>query len=466
MELQGQILVFTENGCEECINAKTKLDSLFLPYVEVDLTINPGKRSEMVTLTDQESVPQIFFNDNHIGSYQDLIGLETNNQLDSLIELVKVTPVPKNAPKPTGRDTSDCRVTLENILIKMDAQGLLLPHRQYFTVHHSSFHGKDLVSWLKNEEGMTQEAALSTGEDMVKQGLITHVTDTQHPFVNSPQLFKVVGAGYPSALNAGITTGGGEVSAVEIGEDLRKYMTSLAGRHITEEGYKVDYDGIKDDDEFVKYVETAQALQRVSLEGLSRDELVAMFVNVYNALIIHGIVIRGAPTNHFIRYKFFNNVSYVIAGHNYSLNDIENGVLRANRKGMTDLSNPFSAKDPRLEVALKTPEPRVHFALNCASKGCPPIRFYSAAKLDAQLNLATKAFLTAGGCIIDKETHQVSLSPILKWYKADFGRSDSEVLTWILGFISHTDEGQVLEELIDKKQYKISWQGYDWSLNH
>ena len=472
MELRGQILIYTESGCKECMNTKTKLESLLLPYIEIDLVAHPERRFEMENLTDRDTVPQIFFNDHHVGGYYDLIDLETSGQLDSFIDQVKNTPIPDTAPRPpevstNGSTTSGMAlVKLENLLLKMANQGVLQSRRKMFTVYHNSFHGKDLVAWLTSQEMMSYQDALNTAGDMLHQGLIVHVSDPDHPFADSGQLFKVVGADFPSALNAGIAQGCTELSAVKISENLRKIMTSLSGRHITEEGYKVDYEGIKSDVEFAKFVITAQSLQRVSLSGMTKQELIAMFINIYNALVVHGIVSRGAPTNHLVRYRFFKSVSYVIAGQNYSLNDIENGVLRANSKGMADFCKPFSAGDPRLSVALETPEPRIHFALNCASKGCPPIRFYSPDKLETQLNRATKSFLSSGGCVVNSDNHQVSLSPILKWYKADFGKSDSDMLRWVCGFISNTDEGRVLQELIDTKQFKIVWQGYDWSLNH
>lgn len=72
-------------------------------------------------------------------------------------------------------------------------------------------------------------------------------------------------------------------------------------------------------------------------------------------------------------------MSYVISGYTYSLNDIENGILRANRKPIGSLRKPFPKGDPRLLVALPNPEPKVHFALVCGAKSCPPIKTYSAA---------------------------------------------------------------------------------------
>ena len=78
-----------------------------------------------------------------------------------------------------------------------------------------------------------------------------------------------------------------------------------------------------------------------------------------------------------ILFQFFNTISYIIGGHSYSLNDIENGILRANRKAIGALKKPFGKNDPRLAVALSEPEPKVHFGLVCGAKSCPPIKTYT-----------------------------------------------------------------------------------------
>ena len=76
-------------------------------------------------------------------------------------------------------------------------------------------------------------------------------------------------------------------------------------------------------------------------------------------------------------FQFFNTVSYVIGGLTFTLNEIENGVLRSNRKPIGALSKPFSKNDLRLKIALEQPEPKIHFALVCGAKSCPPIKTYS-----------------------------------------------------------------------------------------
>lgn len=71
----------------------------------------------------------------------------------------------------------------------------------------------------------------------------------------------------------------------------------------------------------------------------------------------------GVPSNDFQRLSFFDHVFYDIGGLEYSLNDIENGILRANRIPPYHFSRPFTSSDPRLEFALEKNETRIHFGL-------------------------------------------------------------------------------------------------------
>lgn len=70
--------------------------------------------------------------------------------------------------------------------------------------------------------------------------------------------------------------------------------------------------------------------------------------------------------------------SYNVGGHTFSLDDIEHGILRCNKKHPTSGAVAFSISDPRLPFVLHLPlDPRIHFALNCGAKGCPAIRAYA-----------------------------------------------------------------------------------------
>ncbi len=147
------------------------------------------------------------------------------------------------------------------------------------------------------------------------------------------------------------------------------------------------------------YKKLTLELQRADLSSLPRNARLAFFINVYNALVIHGTVEKGRPRNMLTKFMFFKNTAYNIGGQIYSLNEMENGILRANRcvvrfalelrsdktkckflysRSMgTFFLTPFSSDDPRLALALEKPEPRIHFALNCGAKSCPPIKTYS-----------------------------------------------------------------------------------------
>ncbi|KAL0183810.1 hypothetical protein M9458_019506, partial [Cirrhinus mrigala] len=111
----------------------------------------------------------------------------------------------------------------------------------------------------------------------------------------------------------------------------------------------VDYKAMSRSLYFERYCDLAVQLQQVELLSLSREEKLAFFINVYNALVIHGNLRLGFPKNIWQRYRFFNYVSYFIGGQVFTLQDIENGVLRGNRKGVAQLLKPFSRNDPRLQ---------------------------------------------------------------------------------------------------------------------
>ena len=106
--------------------------------------------------------------------------------------------------------------------------------------------------------------------------------------------------------------------------------------------------------------------------------------------------------------QFFNTISYTIGGYTFALNEIENGVLRSNRKAIGAVTKPFSKSDPRLKVALPAPEPKIHFALVCGAKSCPPIKTYTS----AVRTFITFSYLFAR-LLIEKLLIRVDRSPYL-----------------------------------------------------
>jgi len=150
-----------------------------------------------------------------------------------------------------------------------------------------------------------------------------------------------------------------------------------------------------------------------------------------------------------------------VGGIRFSLEDIEHGVLRAN-KGHTYLpGSQFSARDPRRTNVVEKLDPRIHFALNCASRSCPPIGVYTTEKLDQELDLAAHNFIQAETRLSKAGDHLLT-SSIFKWYWNDFGGLKG-MRTLFLGAIPHDDKRYSL--LTNNERNPFRFLPYDWELN-
>lgn len=162
-----------------------------------------------------------------------------------------------------------------------------------------------------------------------------------------------------------------------------------------------------------------------------RNEKLAFYINAYNASILSE-ALQKYPTKSVkdTLFTFFTAKRITVAGEKMSFNHLEKDIIR-----------PLS-------------EPRIHFALNCASRSCPPLRaeVYSAAKLDAQLDEQTRGYVNSDrGVKANGGTAQ--LSKIFDWYKEDFG-GDAGVSAFLK------------KHRKDKSDFKtVSYQDYDWGLN-
>jgi hypothetical protein len=179
----------------------------------------------------------------------------------------------------------------------------------------------------------------------------------------------------------------------------------------------------------------------------------AFWLNLYNAFIqikakAHPEMIKES------RNDFFSNTWIKIAGQTMSFDDIEHGMLRNSqwKYGMGYIEAWFTG---RFEKALKVNKVdyRIHFALNCAAAGCPPIAFYKAAKLDEQLDVATQGFMELN-TVFNRTKNTVEVSKILSWFRGDFGGS-SGILKLLKSY-----------QLIDQEAYpKLLFKDYDWTVS-
>ena len=118
--------------------------------------------------------------------------------------------------------------------------------------------------------------------------------------------------------------------------------------------------------------------------------------------------------------------------------------------------------DKRREFKINNLDPRIHFALVCAASSCPPVEFYSAEKINQQLDVAGRSFLNRRGIVLNKRENAILLSQIFKWYARDFGTKKIQVLKFAVNFASPEIKDYFSE---NKDKLIIRYLPYDWNLN-
>ena len=214
-----------------------------------------------------------------------------------------------------------------------------------------------------------------------------------------------------------------------------------------------------------RYVSGLRAFDPGQLAG--RRERLAFWINLYNGLVLDAVVQWKIQRGVRERPGFFWRAAYNIGGLRYSANDIENGILRANTPHPAVPAVPFGTSDARRRFSLDHLDPRVHFALTCASRSCPPVAVYSAQRIDEQLDQATRSFIRGAGVEIDPVRGRIRLSRLFQWYAGDFGAGRLAIgdkrplLRFVAGYLDPIDARLVLA----RRQWAVAFTRYDWSLN-
>ncbi len=202
----------------------------------------------------------------------------------------------------------------------------------------------------------------------------------------------------------------------------------------------VDYQGFKNEEaKLDRYLKT---LEDVDTNRLSRNEQFAFYINAYNAWTVK-LILSGYPGIKSIkdlgspfRSPWKKKISH-IDGEILTLDNIEHDILR-----------------PRFK------DPRVHLAVNGASKGCPPLRSepYEGRVLDQQLDEMTRVFINQPE-MNRLEGRNLYVSSIFKWFSKDFNKD-------VIGFFLKYADGDLKKGLeANKEKIKIKYLDYDWSLN-
>lgn len=214
-----------------------------------------------------------------------------------------------------------------------------------------------------------------------------------------------------------------------------EYIQSILSEHVT--NGLVDYTAIKTDSSDVdKFLEQASAVKDEEFANWNEDKQLAFMINLYNMAAIK-LVTEHYPVNTINEIDGAFDIKFIdFLGSEISLNNLEHDIMRVDFKD----------------------EPRIHFVLVCAAKGCPELisEPYIPDTLEVQLESSTVSFLSdRDKNRPDLDDEKLYLSPLFKWYSEDFDYTHGTVINFIRKYWD-------LEPAAD---YSIEYTHYDWTLN-
>ncbi len=246
---------------------------------------------------------------------------------------------------------------------------------------------------------------------------------------------------------------------------LRQAIGDLQAKFFDLEAGRVNYQAMKGSPEYDAYLQKAGLLRNFDLSQLkNRHDKLAFWINLYNTMVIHGVIDWDIRESVKEKRGFFKHLKYDIDGHLFSLNEIEHGILRGNSRPPHRISRPFGPRDPRLTFVVTPTDPRIHFTLVCGSKSCPPIGFYTSERIEEQLELATASFVNSQEVEIIPSKNLLRISQIFRWYRMDFRGNQRPIIQFLLRHLDAGEKRAFLES--HKEAVKVRYRHYDWSLNH
>lgn len=198
---------------------------------------------------------------------------------------------------------------------------------------------------------------------------------------------------------------------------------------------------------YAEILETLANIPQQDLEKqlLSNKHKIAFWINIYNSFFQ---ILR--KDKHLKQPKIYTAKQMTVAGQQLSLDDIEHGILRRFRYkySLGYLPNIFVSALIK-KWAVTAVDFRIHFALNCGAKSCPPIAFYNVDQLEKQLDLASTSFNQVESHL-NHENKVMHVSRLFLWFLKDFGGT--------------TGTRKIISKSFDQDltAYKISYKPYSW----
>lgn len=270
--------------------------------------------------------------------------------------------------------------------------------------------------------------------------------------------------------------------AVVVVSEILAAMIRLFDQHVhTAPVTMADCDIIRKSSGWADIASSTAEIAAVELDGLTHDQRLTFYLNLYNLMNLHALVILGPPTSVASRIKFFSQCVYRVGKlGELSAAEVEHALLRAPMSKPTAFGSVFLPKfgknDARLEYALTRREPLVTFGLCNGSISGPRVTIFDAENVHEQLVTCTRTYLQAH-VGVNATKIRVVMPRVVDWYKVDWMKKDDEpapspdsissfaLLNWSLQYLS-TSTVQNVQTMLKSKgataALKVKFAAYEW----
>jgi hypothetical protein len=224
---------------------------------------------------------------------------------------------------------------------------------------------------------------------------------------------------------------------ISLSEFSSQYFDEVLHAHV-KDGL-VNYPAIAQDDRLQLFI---WQLDRFNPNMLpSRQHSLAFWINVYNAFAMKGIIDGYSPQTVWGRYRYFISRDYYVGGRPVNLYSLEHDLLIPDFR-----------------------DPRIHFAIVCASRSCPKLAsgVYSPDRVDEQLDDSARIFINDPTKNRFDSIQKIAyLSKIFDWFEKDFVAHSGSLLKYVAQYVTDPKVARDLKT----NRYRVEFVDYDWTLN-
>ncbi|KFK38557.1 hypothetical protein AALP_AA3G129100 [Arabis alpina] len=445
-QIKGRITFFSRSNCRDSTAVRLFLRERGFDFSEINIDVYTERETELIQRTGNSQVPQIFFNEKHFGGLMALNSLRNSGEFDRRIKELLTEKCCGDAPAPVMYGFDDEEIGKDVVedemmsFVRVLRQRLPIKDRlMKMKIVKNCFSGEEMVEILIEHLDCGRKKAVEIGRRLANKHFIHHVFFGENEFEDGNHYYRFL-EHEPFISKCYNFRGSANdmepQNAAMVGEKLFKIMTAILEAYSSDDHSRVDYMSISQSEEFRRYLNMAQDLHRSNLLELSKEEKLAFFLNLYNAMVIHALIRIGRPEGMIARRPSYPFIRPFMNGGN-----------------------------TWHELGFQKLNPLVHFGLCDGTKSSPVVRFFTPEGVEAELKRAAREFFQNGGIevVLDKRT--IHISRIIKWYKEDFNE-EKKMLKWIMSYIDANKAGLLTHLLGDRGGYvHIVYQDYDWSIN-